>query len=259
MIYLERTVNITNNLAILDEQIVLYKGDKNVEIQFTIKNNPFKSKTNVNVSYGQLIINREAGAIFSEVAELRDNKVIFIVTGDMIDGLEECGVYDFQIRVFNEDRSSRATLPPIAEGINIKKPICEEDLGGVNTATVNDAKTIYGDKLDSFDSEGNYNKTIWVAGDLITDSKLNKIEDAIYEINENIPNDYVTDEELNAALKDIDVDLTGYATEQYVQDAIKDIDISGEVPNLDDYATKNYVSIYVSNVLGDIESLLGEI
>ena len=33
----------------------------------------------------------------------------------------------------------------------------------------------------------------------------------------------------------------------------------GEVPNLDSYATKDYVSLYVSGAIGDIESLLGEI
>ncbi len=337
MIYLERTVTIKKGSALIDEQIILYKGDGNVEIQFFLKNNPYKTKTGLTISYGQLVIKREAGSIFSNISKLYNNKVFFVITGDMIDELCECGDYDFQIRLFNEDQSSRASLPPIEAGITIKQPICEE---GVNTAVVNKIKATSGESLDVFDAEGNYNKTIWIAGDLITDSKLNKIEDAIYEINENIPNDYVTDEELNAALKDIDVDLTGYASEQYVQDAIKDIELTpgpagadgkdgkdgapftydmftkeqleslrgpkgdtgeqgpkGDTPSLDGYATeqyvqdaikdidisggdidltgyateeyvdkaldkyatKDYVSFFVSDVLGDIESLLGEI
>lgn len=180
MIYLERVITIDKGNASIDEQIVLYKGDKNVEIKFSIKNNPFKHQSGT-LSHGQLVINREAGPIFSEVAQIINNKVIFVVTGDMIDEAGECGDYDFQIRLFNEDKTSRASLPPIEAGILIEKPICEEE--GVNAATVNYSRTRSGEVLEPFDEEGNYNKTIWVGGDLITDSKLNKIEDAIYEIN----------------------------------------------------------------------------
>lgn len=180
MIYLERVITIDKGNASIDEQIVLYKGDKNVEIKFSIKNNPFKHQSGT-LSHGQLVINREAGPIFSEIAQVINNKVLFVVTGDMIDEAGECGDYDFQIRLFNEDKTSRASLPPIEAGILIEKPICEEE--GVNAATVNYSRTRSGEVLEPFDEEGNYNKTIWVGGDLITDSKLNKIEDAIYEIN----------------------------------------------------------------------------
>ena len=48
MIYIERVVTIKNNEALIDEQIILYKGDRNVEVQFTLKNNPFKDKNRVN-------------------------------------------------------------------------------------------------------------------------------------------------------------------------------------------------------------------
>ncbi len=205
MIYLERNITINKGSSSIDEQIVLYKGDKNVEVQFSLKNNPYKSKNGLTVSYGQLVVDREAGSIFSEVSRISNNKVTFIITGEMIDELCECGDYDFQIRLFNEDQSSRATLPPIEAGITIKKPICEEEGTGVNTSTVNEAKTVYGAKLDPFDDEGNYNKTIWYNGDLITDSKLNKIEDAIYEINENIPTDCVTESYVNDAIAQIEL------------------------------------------------------
>ena len=221
MIYIERTVTINKGSSSIDEQVVLYKGDKNVEIQFTIKNNPFKQKNGITATYGQLVIDRAAAPIFSEISKLSNNKVVFIVTGDMIDELIECGLYDFQIRLFNEDKSSRVTLPPIEDGILIKEPICEEE--GVNTAVVNYSRTTrnQGETLDVFDEEGNYNKTVWADGDLITDSKLNKIEDALYEINDAIP-------------EDVDIDLNGYATIDYVDSLIGDIgslldDVNGEV------------------------------
>ena len=128
MIYLERTITIANSSASIDEPIILYKGDRNVEIQFVLKNSPFRYKSSTNPTYGQLIINREnADSIFSDVSETVKGKILFVITGDMIDELNECGNYDFQIRLFNEDKTSRVTLMPIIAGIIIREPICEDD------------------------------------------------------------------------------------------------------------------------------------
>ena len=44
MIYIERAVSINKSNASIDEPILLYKGDKNVEVQFAINNSPFKYK-----------------------------------------------------------------------------------------------------------------------------------------------------------------------------------------------------------------------
>ncbi len=184
MIYLERTITISNNNATLNEQVVLYKGDKNVEIKFLIRNNPFKYKNNNNPTYAQLIIKRpSANPIFSEIVEMVNGRVLFIVTGHMIDELKECGDYDFQIRMFNDDHSSRATMVPITAGITIKEPLCEGDV--INAGYVDSARVVDGDNVDLFDDEGNYNKTTWAGGDLITAQRMNKIEDALYEVNIN--------------------------------------------------------------------------
>jgi hypothetical protein len=53
--------------------------------------------------------------------------------------------------------------------------------------------------VPAFDEEGNYNKTIWQRGDIITQDKLNKIEDALYEINAADSN-FITNEELESEL-----------------------------------------------------------
>lgn len=221
MIYIERTIEIKKNNAKIEEPIILYKGDRNIEIQFTIENNPFKYRSGVDLTYGQLVIKRpEADPIFSDVAKLSNGKVLFVVSGDMIDDLTELGNYDFQIRLINSDKTSRGTLPPVFAGIIIKAPVCEEE--GVNYSVVNYSKAATGETLDVFDENGDYIKTTWISGDIITDSKLNKIEDALYEIN--------------------DIDLSGYATETYVNDAIDNIDI----PEVD---LSNY---YTKTVMDDI-------
>ena len=128
MIYLERTVVIENSTAYIEEPIYLYKGDKNIEVQFTIQNNPFKYKNTLAYNYGQLIIKRDtAPNIFSEVTKLSGGRIILTITGEMIDELSELGSYTFQIRLYNEDQTSRGTLPPVENGIIIVEPLCEEE------------------------------------------------------------------------------------------------------------------------------------
>ena len=209
MIYIDRVITILNNEATIEQPIVLYKGDKNVQLLFTLKDNYLKYKSMEN-AYGQLIIKRPtANPIFSEVARLSSSKVTFIVTQEMIDELSEVGSYEFQIRLFSQDKSSRATLPPISEGIVIREPILEEDTPNeVGIATVNETTVMAEDtELEVFDEEGNYNKTTWQNGDIISDVKLNKIEEAIYQINE----------------KEVEVDLSTLATKEELNEyATKD-------------------------------------
>ena len=191
MIYIERTITIgndknSNQSAQIDSPVVLYKGDKNVEVNFIIENSPYKHRAGLETTYGQLVIKRPKTApIFSDVAKISNGKVLFIITGDMIDELVELGNYDFQIRLINADKTSRATLPPVTGGISIKEPLCEE--ATANTANANNtenASVMQGEPVDLFDEEGHYIKTVWKAGDLITDVRLNRVEDAIYAMTE---------------------------------------------------------------------------
>ena len=283
MIYLERTIDIKKGVGSIDEPVILYKGDKNVEVQFTIKNNPFKSKKNLEPTFGQLVIDREATSIFSTVSNLSNGKVIFVITGDMIDELVEVGEYTFQIRLFNEEQTSRVTLPVINGGIIIKQPICdgEESVANINKATVNDAIIPYSEPESMFNQDGNYNKTIWADGDLITDSKLNKVEDALdYLVAES--KTHITNEELNEALKDVDVDLSGYATESYANSiagnarneamnyalglnnnkADKDHshdEYLTEHQSLDGLATEAYVNDAIGNIDAILDAINGEV
>lgn len=286
MIYIERTIIINNNEATIEQPIVLYKGDRNIELQFAIENNPFKYKAGTAVTYGQLVIKRPNTApIFSEPAKLSNNKVLFIVTGDMIDELIEIGDYNFQIRMINSDQSSRGTLPPVTAGITIKEPICEE--ATASTTYINSRRAVVpasNNIEDTFDEDGNYNMTTWSNGDIITDTKLNKVESAIYTINNNVTTDYSTTRYVDTSIADLEhqVELTvelesaqikeyvseNYSTKDYVNNVISNSNMMNrdyvdsvinniEIPEVDltGYATE----AYVNNVLGDIEDLLGGI
>jgi hypothetical protein len=207
LIYIERTIKINGDQSQIEEPILLYKGDRNIELQFAIENNPFKYKPGTVIPYGQLVIKRPNTApIFSEPAKLSSNKVIFIITDGMIDESVELGNYDFQIRLINSDKTARATLPPVTAGIIIMDPVCEE--AAANIATINNPKYTIpasNEPKEVFDEDGNYNKTVWIGGDIITDTRLNKVEEALYQINDNIPTDYVTQDYVDTAIETIEL------------------------------------------------------
>lgn len=199
MIFTESTIKISNNVSKMDSTIVLYRGDKNVEIRFTILQSPFKYSntvaTNViestNASYGQLVIKtpNDKPPIFSEVSATKEGTILFTITKEMIDEIEELGVYTFQIRLMDENKQSRVTIPPVENGIEIKEPIAIEDDNTTNVvglAKANYAVVTSSDvDTPTFDDNGKYNKTNWNDGDIITNASLNKIEDGIYTTNEN--------------------------------------------------------------------------
>ena len=223
MIFTERTITISKDTCEIDKPIVLYRGDYNVEVRFTIIESPFKYTTknstniieDVNASYGQLVIKTPNGKppIFTDVVETNEGSVVFTLSGEMIDETIEVGDYTFQIRLFDSNRGSRATIPPIENGISIREPIAIEDVSTTNevdVATVGYALTTAGAPEDVFNDEGNYNKTTWGTGDRITAAKLNKIEAGIDGVNKKIasggtgggevdPSRYVTKETGNAS------------------------------------------------------------
>ena len=200
MIFTESTIKISNNVSKMDSTIVLYRGDKNVEIRFTILQSPFKYSntvaTNViestNASYGQLVIKtpNDKPPIFSEVSATKEGTVLFTITKEMIDEIEELGVYTFQIRLMDENKQSRVTIPPVENGIEIKEPIAIEDDNTTNVVGLAKANyavaTLSDADIPTFDDNGKYNKTNWNDGDIITNASLNKIEDGIYATNENV-------------------------------------------------------------------------
>ena len=188
MIYANVNMVVKDYESVCDKKIVLYGGDKNVQIRFIIKDNKFTVLEN---TYAQLIIKRpKATPIFSEISKIENDTVILTITGEMINELLELGVYQFQIRLYDDNLVSRATLPPCNSCLFIEKPILDEEglfdiPSEVNIAQVNYSITTHSGETEViFNSDGEYNKTPWLDGDLITDTRLNKIEGAIYDINE---------------------------------------------------------------------------
>ena len=187
MIYATVNMTIGDYSSTCDNKILLYRGDKNVEIRIVMKGNKF---TVLESTYAQMIIRRpSATSVFSEPAPIQNDTVVFVITEDMIDELKEIGEYTFQVRLYDDTMTARATLPPCNSALIIERPIAVEGEAAVNLAMVNDSAVMPADTTsaeeDIFTEDNKYNRTIWVDGDLITDVRLNKIEDALYYINEN--------------------------------------------------------------------------
>lgn len=217
MIHTNRIVTVGEQESIIDRPIVLYRGDREVEIEFTLVGNEFTFSEegnvikSVNASHGQLVLNTPSGEhMFSELAECHEGKVVFVVTKEMIDEFIEMGFYSFQIRLYDSaEMKSRVTIPPVMNGFDIRNPIAAEDETNVVDQGIVDYARIFKDQsneeLPTFDWQGNYNKTEWVHHDVITENKMNKIEDALYSINANIKeSDVVMLNTLNQVKKDAD-------------------------------------------------------
>ena len=200
MIFTDRTVIVQKGTSSINDTIVLYRGDREVEIRFTLnESSPFKFGSGVTpniiekteAAYGQLVIKTpgDKAPIFSEITATKKGAITFTITAEMIDEITEVGNYTFQIRLLDENKEGRVTIPEVVNGIEVREPIATEDISNTNEvgiAAVGYALTTAGTTEDTFDSQGNYNKTTWGTGDRITAAKLNKIEAGIDGVNKKV-------------------------------------------------------------------------
>ena len=200
MIFTERTITVVNDSATINKPLILYRGDKNIELKITIVESQFKFRSagasnvieTANASYAQLVINTPYNSpIFSEETATENGTVIFVISAAMIDEIREVGIYDIQIRLLDDNKQSRVTIPPVSNAIEIREPMAIEDgsvvdSNVVNVAKVNRALTTTSAPLEVFDSQGNYIKKIWGDGDPITDAALNKMEAGIDGVNKKV-------------------------------------------------------------------------
>ena len=274
MIHTNRIVTVGEQESIIDRPIVLYRGDREVEIEFTLVGNEFTFSEegnvikSVNASHGQLVLNTPSGEhMFSELAECHEGKVVFVVTKEMIDEFIEMGFYSFQIRLYDSaEMKSRVTIPPVLSGFDIRNPIAAEDETNVVDQGIVDYARIFKDQsneeLPTFTWDGEYVKTEWVHHDVITENKMNKIEDALYSINANIKE---TDVVMLNALDNVKKDADKYVKEHMaeveadVEEFERNLNTGVEKFKVDTNAAmtahKNEVSEELEGFSGEIESI----
>lgn len=219
MIYTNVVITVKGDTSGISNPILLFRGDRNLEISFQIEQQNFKfAKSDnmilsTNASFGQLVIEKPDGSkVLSDITECDDGKIIFMITKDMIDELDEVGYYDIQIRLYDDIKMARITIPPVLNAIEVKEPITVDDSieidttsSAINEAMINYARVQESEPIadsDYFDENGNYIKTSWNDGDIISQGRMNKIEGALNVINNKADNGTGAG----------NVDLSGYAT-----------------------------------------------
>lgn len=180
-------LTVSKNTAKLDEEIFLYKNDRNIKLLIEIVDNKYRYKSDdlsnllvkYKASYAQVkwYKNTEVKKEFP-IQATDDGKVVFVIEGQLIDEDTELGDYDLQLRLLNESQESIRSLPIIKGAVHILKPLFEEgDIATVNSAVADVSMlSLDGDAIDTYNSDGTYNQTNWGNGDVISSAKLNKLE-----------------------------------------------------------------------------------
>lgn len=180
-------LTVSKNTAKLDEEIFLYKNDRNIKLLIEIVDNKYRYKSDdlsnllskYKASYAQVkwYKNAEVKKEFP-IQPTDDGKVVFIIEGELINEDTELGDYDLQLRLLNENQESIRSLPIIKGAVHILKPLFEDgDIATVNSAVADRSMlSLDGAPINTYNSDGTYNQTNWGNGDIISSAKLNKLE-----------------------------------------------------------------------------------
>ena len=190
MIYSDVTITVKGNTATLDNDLFLYKNDKNITINISIVNsiwnfakkleNNIIEKTEATFFTLRWMKGDKVKKVFEE-QQIKKGKCEFVITEELIDEDIEMGDYDFQISLLDEEKNSILSIPPVIEQIHINKHIFEdEDINTVGNAKVGIAKVGTYEQRSTENSEGLYNKKTWQDNEVITKEDLNTIEEGIY-------------------------------------------------------------------------------
>lgn len=187
MIYKQCVLTIENNTATLDEDIYLYRLDKNVELYFTIVNNKYKfDKSDLNniismtnASYFQMRLYKDAEVKYTFTIQPTDKgQAILTITDDLIDEPIEVGDYDFQISLLDADKSSMVSMPIAKQQLHICEPLVDNQ-AIMGKAVLGLSSLASGEIKNAFDSEGNYIREIHNDGDILSAQLVNKFEEAL--------------------------------------------------------------------------------
>ena len=195
MIYKQCVLTIANNTATLDEDIYLYRLDKNVELYFTIVNNKYKfDKSDLNniismskASYFQMRLYKNAEVKYTFAIQPTDKgQAILTITDDLIDEPIEVGDYDFQISLLDADKSSMVSMPIAKQQIHVCEPLVA-DASETGSAVLGLSQLdTTGEIVDAFDDNGNYIRKVHVNGEIISAELFNKWETALETNTKNI-------------------------------------------------------------------------
>lgn len=230
MIYKKCVMTIDKNKAALDEDIYLYRLDKNIELYFTIVNNKYRfnkgDMNNIilitNASFFQVRLYKNAEIKYTFAIQPTDGgQAILTITDDLIDDPIEVGDYDFQISLLDEEKTSMISMPIVSKQLHVCEPLVSDD-ATMGKAILGLSKLATGEIKNAFDSEGNYIREIHKDGDILSAELINKFEEALDTNTKAIKNGTGTSYDDTEIKTDINTIKTDLGTEELTTTA-KDI------------------------------------
>lgn len=129
-IFAERKLKIMENVTQMDHDIILYRGNRNVFILFTIENLMFGFKDfstgyeSMSPSHAYITL---LTPLFEEIklgkVPIEDDKIKFSISELMIDELVEVGDYTIVIDLYDTIEDSLLTIPPIENQLKVRDRI----------------------------------------------------------------------------------------------------------------------------------------
>lgn len=187
MIYKKCIMTINKNNATLDEDIYLFRLDKNIELHFTIVNNKYKFEKSdlnniiaqTNAAYFQIRLYRSDEIKYTfAIQPTQDGVAVLTITDDLINDPIEVGEYDFQISLLDADKTSMISMPIVTKQLHVCEPLVDNQ-AIMGRAVLGLSSLASGEIKNAFDSEGNYIREIHNDGDILSAQLVNKFEEAL--------------------------------------------------------------------------------
>ena len=179
---ISRTLMVTLNQdkATTEDKFYIYRDDVGVDIYVVISNLEYQfNKKKNGYKKADVLLKTPSGDIYKvENLQIRETKIKFSFTQDIVDKMQEIGKYELQFQLY-DNALNRISLPPYK--LEVKEPFevpTEDEEARVEYSRVGYAH-VFKDTVDLFAIEDGYIKTTWQTGDLITASRLNNLEEGV--------------------------------------------------------------------------------
>lgn len=183
----EYSIIINKQKSVLNRELSIFSHDKGIDIYFKLMDTDYLDLSSNYLLSDIVLVSPLKKQIKSDIVPIIDNKILFTINNEIMNQIDEIGNYHVHIRLY-DDKGGRMKLPYFIMSV-LECEVEDDDLsyGATNVATIDNYKTAkYGKELKTFNADGSYNRTVWISGDIITDTKLNKLEQATSELTDEI-------------------------------------------------------------------------
>lgn len=195
MISRDLILTITDKSVSLDKSIVLYRYDRGITLNIKLESETYNISEEEITKARAIVLRPNKKISATEITDITDGVYVLHLDNTWTDHLGEVGTYQIQLQLYSNNPDDECiTIAPFT--FEVKNPIGipTDSVAYVNIATVNNYSTSDSTEVPVGDLEnGQYLKTAWIGGDLITAGKLNKIETAL---------DFLVGDSINHATKD---------------------------------------------------------